>query len=526
LALVAATVACSNAGSGRTVGPSGGATGQGGASSANGGVAIASGGVLVSNGGSGIDVGKSSGGSMSSAGSGVQACAAKSTDAQPVPLDIYILLDISASMLDKTAAGPTKWDAVKSAIGAFFQDTSSAGLSVGIQYFPLRKANVPKTCKADADCGASGGPCALKWCSKYSTLVPNGIAACTADAQCGSIPTVVDYGTCSGGACSKDGTKQCANDAACKISMPFSYGSCVPIGHCSAAPAIACPTLNTPCGMDASGSDRGMCAQATSSFCFHGTECAQAAYAAPAVEIGALPAATPALLASLNAQEPDGDTPTGPAMRGAIAHAREWANSHAGHTVVAVLATDGLPTECLPDSVGFTGTTALDTLVTEVTGVAADGVLGSPSISTFVIGVFSGTDAQAPANLERMAKAGGTNQAQIVDTAGDVTKQFVAALNTVRTSRLACEFQVPPPAMGAKLDYFQVNVAYREGATASSIFYVGSPDRCDATSGGWYYDDMKGEAPNKIIVCPQTCSAFQTAKGSVEIQLGCATAIK
>jgi hypothetical protein len=194
--------------------------------------------------------------------------------------------------------------------------------------------------------------------------------------------------------------------------------------------------------------------------------------------------------------------------------------------VVAVLATDGLPTECLPDSVGFNSTTALDTLVKEVEGVAADGLLASPSISTFVIGVFAGADTQAPANLERMAKAGGTTKAQIVDTAGDVTKQFVDALNAVRASRLACEFLVPAPEAGSKLDYFQVNVAYKEGANTTSLFYVGSPDRCDPTVGGWYYDDQKGVAPNKIIVCPQTCTAFQNAKGSVEIQLGCATAVR
>lgn len=523
LALVAASAACSSEEPvrGKATGGAGGASNRGGS-----GGGVASGGASSSSGGRGIDVTKSSGGSISSAGSGVQTCSAKSTDAQPVPLDIYILLDISASMLDKTAAGPTKWDAVKNAINAFFMDTSSAGLSVGIQYFPLRKSNVPKTCTSDAQCGATGGPCALKWCSKYGALVPNGIAACTSDAECGTIPTLVDYGPCTNGTCSKDMTKQCANDAACKLSMPFNFGTCSAIGHCSAAPGVACPTLNTPCGMDAAGNDRGMCTMATSSFCFHGTQCSQSAYAAPAVEIQPLPAAAPALVASLNAQEPDGDTPTGPALRGAIAHAREWANAHPGHTVVAVLATDGLPTECLPDNVGFTGTTSLDTLVNEVTGVAADGLLGSPSISTFVIGVFSGTDTNAPANLERMAKAGGTNQAQIVDTAGDVTKQFVAALNTVRTSRLACEFQLPPQPPGSALDFFQVNVAYREGATASNLFYVRSPDRCDPVSGGWYYDDLKGVAPSKIIVCPETCAAFQNASGSVEIQLGCATAIK
>jgi Mg-chelatase subunit ChlD len=473
-----------------------------------------------------IDITKSNAGSSSTGSGGVQACVSSGTDAQPAPLDIYVMLDISMSMMDTTAGGGSKWDAVKRAITAFVQDTTSANLSVGIQYFPLRKANVPKSCSADNECAGAGGPCTLKWCSKYSTLVPNGIAVCKADTDCKAIPTLADYGPCANGACTADTTKKCASDAECKLSTPFDFGTCVAIGHCSKAASVACSSLNTACGPDASGVDRGTCTAATSSFCFHGTECSQAAYAAPAVEIQALPAASTALLASLNAQQPDGDTPTGPAMRGAIDHAREWANAHPGHTVVAVLATDGLPTECLPDNVGFSATTPLDTLVKEVEGVAADGRLGSPSISTFVIGVFSGADTQAPGNLERMAKAGGTTKAQLVDTAGDVTKQFVDALNAVRASRLACEFLVPQPEKGNKLDYFQVNVAYKEGANASSLFYVGSPDRCDPATGGWYYDDLKGENASKIIVCPKTCMDFQSSKGSVEIQLGCATAIK
>jgi hypothetical protein len=212
-------------------------------------------------------------------------------------------------------------------------------------------------------------------------------------------------------------------------------------------------------------------------------------------------------------------------LRGAIAHAREWAIAHPERTVVAVLATDGLPTECLPDDVSFTRTTSLETLVNEVAAVAAHGVQSTPSIPTFVIGVFAASDAQAPANLERMAQAGGTTKAQIVDTAGDVTQQFLTALNAVRASRLACEFQIPQPTDGAKLNYFEVNVVHRNGASVTPLFYVGTPDRCDAQTGGWYYDDLRGEAPSKILVCPQTCAGFQDTRGSVEIQLGCATVV-
>ncbi|MGC4089250.1 MAG: hypothetical protein QM756_15465 [Polyangiaceae bacterium] len=519
---VAAASACSQTSDPAT-------SGHGGSKSSGGNVSNSSGSggaATASNGGStGIVVGGPMGGQVAAGGSAVQACASQSTAAQAAPLDIYIMLDSSLSMLDRTPAGASKWDAVKSAVSAFFQDASSAGLSVGLQFFPLRKPNVPARCSSNSECG-SGGPCALKACSKYAGLVPGGIAACSADTDCSAIPTLVDYGTCSNGSCSKDSTKKCSVDTDCRQSTPFDFGPCATLGRCSAATGVACADLNASCGKDAQGTDRGTCQAATSSYCFHGSECTQAAYAKPAVEIQALPGASSALTMALQAQQPDGDTPTGPALRGAIAHAREWANSHAGHTVVAVLATDGLPTECLPDNVGFGGTTPLEALMKEVTDVAADGVRGPPSIATFVIGVFSGTDTQAPGNLERMAQAGGTTKAQIVDTSGDVSQQFLAALNAVRASRLACEFQIPTPTDGKKLNYFEVNVSYKQGSNETPLYYVGSPDRCDGSSGGWYYDDLKGEAPKKILVCPTNCDSFQKTSGSVAIQLGCATAVR
>ena len=49
----------------------------------------------------------------------IVACATEDTPAQAVPLDIYLMLDISASMLDQTQGGTTKWDAIKSALTSF-----------------------------------------------------------------------------------------------------------------------------------------------------------------------------------------------------------------------------------------------------------------------------------------------------------------------------------------------------------------------------------------------------------------------
>jgi Mg-chelatase subunit ChlD len=455
---------------------------------------------------------------------GIEACATENTPAQAAPLDIYLMLDISGSMLDPTPAGITKWDAIKEAFTSFLQDSGSEGISVGIQYFPLRKTDVPDSCTSNADCGSSGGPCTLKRCTKYSTLIPNGIAACESDADCAAIPTLADYGPCAAGQCGQDSTKTCSKDSDCQVTATFDYGPCEAIGYCELAPTVVCAP-NTACGPGVSGEDRGRCVTATSSYCFHGTQCDAATYATAAVEIAALPGATPDLVASLAAQVPEGDTPSAPALSGAIEHARSWASSHPGHTVVAVLATDGLPTECLPDGICFSGTRIPEDLVSEVEDIAAAGARGSPPVSTFVIGVFASADQAAPANLERIAQAGGTERAQIVDTDGDVSQQFLEALNAVRASRLQCEFLIPEPEAGTsgKLDYFMVNVVYVEGDERTNLPYVGQLDRCDPVQGGWYYDDGAGVAPTRILVCPSTCEAFQSSTGSLQIALGCAT---
>lgn len=462
-----------------------------------------------------VPVGGSGGGS----GGEAKACLSSSTAAEPTPLDIYILLDISGSMLDAAEGGEQKWTAIKSALSAFMTDPASAGISVGIQYFPLRKPGVPATCTSDADCGATGGMCFLKWCQGYTALVPGGVAPCATDDDCRAIPAAVDYGPCAGGACSQNTAVACSADADCVQQKEHDFGPCSSFGQCEADRSLICSNVGDECG-----GALGACVETTTSLCFHGTECDAAAYAAPAVEIVPLETGAPALIASLDAQTPDGDTPSAPALLGAIGHAQQWATANPGHTVVAVLATDGLPTECLPDDLNYSGTAPAQSLVEEVAAIAQEGVFGAPSVATFVIGVFSAADSAAPENLRLIARAGGTREAQIIDTAGNVTQQFLDALNTIRRSRLACEFQIPD-SMGKDPDYMAVNVEFDDAGTPRTLLYVGSPERCPA-EGGWYYDDTTAKAPTKIVVCPSTCSAFQSlAAGGVQVKLGCKTEI-
>jgi hypothetical protein len=134
-------------------------------------------------------------------------------------------------------------------------------------------------------------------------------------------------------------------------------------------------------------------------------------------------------------------------------------------------------------------------------------------------------DVGGPETLTAIAKAGGTREAFIVDTQGDVSEQFRAALNQIRGTRLSCELAIPEPEAGKELDFDKVNVAFDDGSGADTVLNVPDESECDAMTGGWYYDVAPSDGtPQRIVACPVTCEAFQhVAMGSVQIQLGCAT---
>ena len=154
-----------------------------------------------------------------------------------------------------------------------------------------------------------------------------------------------------------------------------------------------------------------------------------------------------AINASLASHSPNGATPTGPALMGAIQYASSWAKTHSDHVVAVVLATDGLPTMCTPQ-----GIDAIATL-------AGEAATASPKVLTFVIGVFGAESAAlAQKNLDTIAaKGGGQSKATIITTGSDVTSQFQAALDAVRQSAIGCEYQLPDASSGP-VDYGLVNV--------------------------------------------------------------------
>ncbi len=77
--------------------------------------------------------------------------------------------------------------------------------------------------------------------------------------------------------------------------------------------------------------------------CIGQTTCEAVDYATPLVGIGALPQQGAAIEDALGQLLPTGETPTGPALRGACSVAKTWKAAHAARTVVLLLVTDGAP---------------------------------------------------------------------------------------------------------------------------------------------------------------------------------------
>jgi hypothetical protein len=241
-----------------------------------------------------------------------------------------------------------------------------------------------------------------------------------------------------------------------------------------------------------------------------GNECTVSNYSTPEVEIAALPGVASQIASSIQAHSPDTDTPTYEALEGAVQHAQSWAGSHAGDTVVVVLATDGDPeSDCSSET------------LSSVEGVAQGGYSGTPKIPTFVIGVGSSLS-----NLNGIASAGGTGSAFIVDTGGSADQQFLAALNAIRGTAIGCTYQIPVPSMGT-INYSQVNIIYTPGGGGSpmTIPQVASMSACPSTGNAWYYDNAT--APTEIILCSATCGTIEAdSTGSLGIALGCSTVIE
>jgi von Willebrand factor type A domain-containing protein len=281
--------------------------------------------------------------------------------------------------------------------------------------------------------------------------------------------------------------------------------NCEQVGICQDRANLCTASLACPPGS-------GAC-QGVPSVCVNQTKCEAADYAVPDVPISS-GAQRGALVASLRARQPNGLTPTGPALEGALQQARAWAGDNPGRQVVTVLATDGFPTECAPVD------------IPDIAALASDAASGIDGVKTFVIGVFSdldlGQDGQA--RLNALAQAGGTGEAFVVNTTrANVADEFLNALNVIRTTAVGCEFRLDAD---TALDLDKVNLKVTAAGTERQLFNVPSAADCGAGAQAWYYVRDDNGDPLQINVCPAVCAGFMSGSVRVDLEIGCATLIR
>jgi hypothetical protein len=115
--------------------------------------------------------------------------------------------------------------------------------------------------------------------------------------------------------------------------------------------------------------------------------------------------------------------------------------------------------------------------------------------------------------------------------AGDLCKQDFGpvfdelAKGVVREAKITCDWSIPAPPSGEKLDPARVNVRATMGdGSKTDLAKVASRAACGAGE-GWYYDDPN--APRRVVPCPASCTRLQAdPKASVDVLFGCKTVVR
>lgn len=229
------------------------------------------------------------------------------------------------------------------------------------------------------------------------------------------------------------------------------------------------------------------------------TSCEGSFYASPRVPLTKLPSTRFGQI--LATQIPAGTTPTRPALEGAIGYAERLQQGLAKDEKVAVvLVTDGVPAGCSDN---------------DLASVSALAARAAASIPVYVIGV-----GDALGNLDQIAAAGDTKSAVLISTTapGEIQQAFTKAITKVKQAARACDYLIPAPPNGEKLDRAKVNVQHTSsGGAPRTIAY----DAACTGGTGWKYDDAS--APSRVLLCKSTCDEIVAAPGKVDVLFGCET---
>jgi hypothetical protein len=238
--------------------------------------------------------------------------------------------------------------------------------------------------------------------------------------------------------------------------------------------------------------------------------CSRSEYAKPDVAFTALPSSTFAsaidAITPKTSSEWRSGTPTLAVVQGTSQFAAGARQSDPGRYAL-VLVTDGYPQGCSSTE------NKIDTVVAEAAKQLAN------NLPTYVIGVANPPVKGAPdtvSDLHRIAVAGGTTQAVLIDTGNPAatTSAFTAAIAKIREATISCALAIPSEAAAGRAFDKQSVVVHYEGTSGSTELVY---DKACSGSLGWHYDDVAN--PTEIVLCKSACdtvSADPAAKLAVE----------
>ena len=236
--------------------------------------------------------------------------------------------------------------------------------------------------------------------------------------------------------------------------------------------------------------------------------CSVQSHTDAAVEVQVLPGAADALIAELDAGEPQGGTPTHLAIEGACEYVENWAGRNPSHKVVILLVTDGIPEHsCNAD-------------IEQARRAAADCYDDGDGFETYVLGVVANNN-NSLGQLNQIAEEGGTDQAYLTDS-NDVAGSVLEALNAIRAdAAIPCDLQIPPAPAGQTLDPGKINLGICDAAgEVVGTPFVENQGACNG-SPGWYYDDPA--SPEMIHLCDVTCDTVSAPGSKLFFNVGCTT---
>lgn len=198
-------------------------------------------------------------------------------------------------------------------------------------------------------------------------------------------------------------------------------------------------------------------------------------------------------------------TPSWPALVGALnwATARQTSVPNEQHIVVFV--TDGQP---YGSCINGTAQNTNDQLA-----IQAGNAYTTSGVRTYTVGMIGANNAA----LDKIASAGGTNQAFVVDGTDptQVADQLTSALQTIAGENVSCEFTLPNQGL---FDPSNATVTYTSGVGVSTN--LDQQANAGACGTGWYFDDPTN--PATATLCPDSCTTVkQDTNARVEIHLAC-----